>query len=164
VINVERPWLRAYVKMRASNAAEHFEKRHRQGDIDPIEPGTRVMIKDVRRESKSDSPYIGPFSIISFDDASQSYAVMDSTGCILNRRVTLDMLKLVPLATNESDLEYEVERLVNHKKVKGEYSYQVKWKGFDELTWEPVGNILDDNLVRRYWTQRHNNKVSKTEV
>ena len=161
VVSIERPWLRAYINLRANKAAAHFEKKHKLGDLDPLKPGTMVMVKDVNRESKNDSPYIGPFSILSFEDNSQSYALVDSTGSHFNRRVTLDMLKIVPLARKLSDDEYEVEYLMNHKKVNGQYQYQIKWKGFNEPTWESANNILDDNLIRRYWSQKNNSKLKK---
>ncbi|CAG8451728.1 13032_t:CDS:2 [Funneliformis caledonium] len=44
----------------------------------------------------------------------------------------------------ESDLsgdEYEVEAIENHKYVDGKNYYRVKWKGYDERTWEPSQNL-----------------------
>ena len=37
--------------------------------------------------------------------------------------------------------EYHVEKILCKKIVKKEWLYEVKWKGFDETTWEPKANI-----------------------
>ncbi|CAI2176388.1 1009_t:CDS:10 [Funneliformis geosporum] len=37
--------------------------------------------------------------------------------------------------------EYEVEAIEKHKCVDGKYFYYVKWKGYDERTWEPTSNL-----------------------
>jgi hypothetical protein len=155
VIDVERPWLRAYISLRAHKTADNFEKKHRTSNLEPLQPGTQVMVKDELRGSKNDSYYIGPYSIFSFDENSQSYLVVDSLGSIFNRRVTLDKLKTISLARQpERENEHYVEGLLNHKKINGNFYYLVKWQGYEKPTWEPVGNILDDNLIRRYWVSK----------
>jgi hypothetical protein len=54
--------------------------------------------------------------------------------------------KSLPKATSDSESagegsEYEVEKIVNAKKKKGTILFQVKWKGFKELTWEQEDNL-----------------------
>jgi hypothetical protein len=163
-LDVERPYLRAFIQRRAQNNAEKFAKRHKQAPLDPIEPGTLVMVLDVNRSSKNESPYVGPYSIKSFDETSQSYIVTDSLGSPLNRRVTVDMLKILPLARkpeNEDEKEFYVDKLLKHRIKKGNYEYLVKWIGFDDPTWEPAENILDDNLIRKYWSTKSIIRKSK---
>ena len=39
--------------------------------------------------------------------------------------------------------EWEVEALIKHKRDKdGRLMFLTKWAGFDEPTWEPLGNFL----------------------
>jgi hypothetical protein len=44
---------------------------------------------------------------------------------------------------------------------KGKYYNLVKWIGFDDPTWEPAENILDDNLIRKYWSSKSIIRKSK---
>lgn len=41
------------------------------------------------------------------------------------------------------DVFYEVDSIVGKKKMKGRVHYQVKWKGCEETTWEPISNLSD---------------------
>ena len=38
---------------------------------------------------------------------------------------------------------YEVEKILDRKKIKGKYKYLIKWKGYsmDECTWEPLSSL-----------------------
>ena len=47
---------------------------------------------------------------------------------------------------------YEVEKIVNHKQVKGTKVYHVKWKGYRQKTWEPEENLTDFTR-ETYWNQ-----------
>jgi hypothetical protein len=44
---------------------------------------------------------------------------------------------------DEGEQEYEVEKILDSKKVSGRAQYLVKWKGYDTLenTWEPIENL-----------------------
>jgi hypothetical protein len=160
-LDVDRPWLRASIERRSQKMAEQFAKAHKQAPLEPIAPGTLVMLLDVNRASKNESPYVGPYSIKSFDEKTQSYLITDSLGSTFGRRVTVDMLKILPLARKPDDDQYYVENLLNHRKKNDKFEYLVKWVGFDETTWEPVENILDDNLVRQYWAKKSRIPKSK---
>ena len=48
--------------------------------------------------------------------------------------------------------EYEMEKIVNHKKEDGKLYYLIKWKGYEshENTWEPEYHILDPKFLRDY--------------
>ena len=43
----------------------------------------------------------------------------------------------------EEDDEYEVEKILKHKRINGRPFYLVKWKGYgtSENTWEPIANL-----------------------
>jgi hypothetical protein len=45
-----------------------------------------------------------------------------------------------PLDIIEGEQEWEVEQIVNHKGKKNR-QYQVKWRGYEEMTWEPEENL-----------------------
>ena len=67
-------------------------------------------------------------------------------------------------ADNEEDLdedEYEVEAILGHQSSdprthppelgkKPVMLYRVKWKGYDELTWEPASSFEDTAMVQSY--------------
>ncbi|KAG0322417.1 hypothetical protein BGZ97_006527 [Linnemannia gamsii] len=58
---------------------------------------------------------------------------------------------------NDDDEEYEVERVVGHKRAgtrrTGALSYLLKWKGYDSSsnTWEKEANVHCEDLVEDYW-------------
>lgn len=60
---------------------------------------------------------------------------------------------------------YEVEKIVSHHESdprthpakfgrKPIMLYQVKWKGYEALTWEPIDSFDNDELVNKYWAKR----------
>jgi hypothetical protein len=46
---------------------------------------------------------------------------------------------------DNTEQEYEVEQILNHKWVSGKPYYLVKWKGYDTLEniWEPIKNLMN---------------------
>jgi len=47
--------------------------------------------------------------------------------------------------------EWEVERIVRHKGSKN-VSYQVKWTGYEDMTWEPEENLKNSaDVIADYW-------------
>jgi len=54
--------------------------------------------------------------------------------------------------------EYEVEKVLKKRSRKGKTEYFVKWKNFNETTWEPVANLTNaENLIDEF------NKTQETE-
>lgn len=45
----------------------------------------------------------------------------------------------------EDGVEFEVERVVGHRDVRGSRQYLVKWKGYGEFenSWEPAANLAN---------------------
>ena len=67
-----------------------------------------------------------------------------------------------PPATIEDDhLEYEVEAILNVKKVRHGVKYLVKWLGYpaEENTWEPCWNLTNVALVLKDFFQQHPDKA-----
>ncbi len=54
----------------------------------------------------------------------------------------------------EGEPEWEVERIIKHKGTKN-IRYQVKWKGYDEMTWEPKDNLRNSKeSISDYWNRK----------
>ncbi|KAE9166686.1 hypothetical protein PF005_g29102 [Phytophthora fragariae] len=46
--------------------------------------------------------------------------------------------------------EFEVEKIIEMKFVRGEPKYHVKWKGYDETLWEPESNLHCPDLLNKF--------------
>ncbi|KAI9265112.1 hypothetical protein BDA99DRAFT_42793 [Phascolomyces articulosus] len=55
-----------------------------------------------------------------------------------------------------SEDEYEVERIVDHRKVGKKLQYYIKWKDYsdEDNTWESEANVFATSLINEYWTDR----------
>ena len=117
---------------------------------DELIPGTVVMIKDPLyllhpslRPTK-EPQWIGPYTIVR-RTLYGPYMLRDDTGDMYPRQVNYDQMKVVyspkdiPAdgSTDEDDT-YEVDYILDHKEVNGQYQYLIKWKYYDkkEATWE----------------------------
>ena len=58
---------------------------------------------------------------------------------------------VVPATEPEAEPEYEVEIVLDKRIKKGKLEYFVKWKNYDETTWEPLSNLLNvRDLIDEY--------------
>jgi hypothetical protein len=80
------------------------------------------------------------------------------------------MAKYVDInAFNECEVleeEYTVEKILDKKKIKGEFKYLVKWEGWDEKdsTWEPLENLQNvQGLVEQFEDQLLEKKRKRDE-
>jgi hypothetical protein len=55
--------------------------------------------------------------------------------------------------SGEEHLEYTVEDIVDERVRKSQTQYQVKWTGYEALTWEPRANVIDTEAYAR-WVAR----------
>ena len=47
--------------------------------------------------------------------------------------------------------EYEVEKVLKKRNRRGKVEYFVKWKNFNETTWEPLANLTNaQNLIDEF--------------
>lgn len=55
----------------------------------------------------------------------------------------------MPVVEPEEDVEYEVERILRHRVVKGKKEFLVRWKYFDagSDSWEPASNLQNARAV-----------------
>ena len=61
--------------------------------------------------------------------------------------------------SNSQEEEYEVEKIIGRGSVKdnGNVMYKVKWKGFNEDTWEPEENLAGcKHLIREFENAQKN--------
>eukprot|EP00455_Lapot_gusevi_P008523 TRINITY_DN1372_c0_g2_i1.p1 TRINITY_DN1372_c0_g2~~TRINITY_DN1372_c0_g2_i1.p1 ORF type:complete len:829 (+),score=-144.52 TRINITY_DN1372_c0_g2_i1:148-2487(+) len=140
----------------------NFDRRRKTfSGRNPLQEGTIVMIKDVRRNNKNEPVYIGKYTITG-QDGRGNYTLKDSAGTKLNRLVTIDQMKVLPHAPkpskDEQDQTWHVDELIDHRVMRGRHQYKVKWTGFDieQATWEPVENIEDTNLIKQFHEKSKN--------
>jgi hypothetical protein len=115
--------------------------------------GTAVMILDPQYIK---NPHTRPTHISKYLDTTYyiikrylngPYQVKDRHGNILDRHIPLDQMKVLRLARSYGELEkddediYEVESILDERKTKKRVEFQVKWRGYDELTWEPIEHL-----------------------
>ncbi|CAD8144184.1 unnamed protein product [Paramecium pentaurelia] len=87
---------------------------------------------------------------------------------------TIDILSIDQSSNPESNNQnqncqqeplYEVESIIMKKINKEESQYLVKWKGYSELTWEPLSNLQDCQLLLDEFDQQQtsNNVIITTK-
>jgi len=47
----------------------------------------------------------------------------------------------------DGNIRYEVEAIVGRKLVKGRVEFKIKWKGYDEISWEPIKNLVFTYII-----------------
>ena len=50
---------------------------------------------------------------------------------------------------------YNVERVLQHRVIKGKYEFLVKWSGYEDTTWEPALDLRSNKFLHLY-LQEHN--------
>ena len=55
--------------------------------------------------------------------------------------------------TNLSDI-YEFEKILDDQGKDGKKEYLVKWKYYDETSWQPASDFLADDAIREYNAKR----------
>jgi len=117
--------------------------------------GAIVMLTDQTRQNKFEPKYVGPYHIVRRTRNHGNYVLRDpSTGEVLDRNVPPDQLKLVSKKPRPSDLkdnQFEVSEILKHRGSPGKYEYYVKWKHYNDRTWEPASSFLDDTVIKNYW-------------
>ena len=65
------------------------------------------------------------------------------------------------MSDDEEGEVYEVEKILDKRKILGKKEYLIKWKGYDTTydTWEPVENLACDDKIKEFEKKR---KASKT--
>ena len=117
-----------------------------------LQATTRDPLCQKKFESKND---VGFYTIVR-RTRNGKYQLRDENDEILDRDVSADEFKLVMQQRSYGkDVESDVSENKNIKQYRGRsrlgiYEYQVKWKGFRELPWEPETNVCDTTLISDY--------------
>ena len=163
------------IALRARKVQKHYaqklEKMRRNVLIRDLPPGTQVMILD-EKYLKSPKPntepkYIGKYTIVR-REVNGPYVIRDSQGDEYHRKVPIDQMKVLfkpgslPAMKDDEDV-WIVEKLIDDELRQNHRWYQVKWKGFTDPTWEPTENILDQNLIDKYWRRKTGMKVVESK-
>ncbi|KAL4707671.1 hypothetical protein ACJJTC_014852 [Scirpophaga incertulas] len=61
--------------------------------------------------------------------------------------------------------EYEVEKIIDSKKIKGKLHYLIRWKGYaaDSDTWEPEHTVSCPDLINKFIEEKENSKAKETK-
>ncbi|XP_022834786.1 chromobox protein homolog 1-like [Spodoptera litura] len=62
--------------------------------------------------------------------------------------------------------EYEVEKIVDSKRIKGKLLYLIRWKGYsaDNDTWEPENTLSCPELINKYNDEKENSKTKESKA
>ena len=80
-------------KLFQKKTRENFDQTHKQ--FDSLLSGTRVMAVDQTRSTKWDPVYEGPYTVVK-QNRGGAYQLKDATGELLKRKMTMEMLKVIP--------------------------------------------------------------------
>jgi transposase InsO family protein len=145
--------------------AIYYDKRH--GSAPDLKKGEKVYllrrnIKTKRPSQKLDHQKIGPFTIEEKLGPVNYKLRLPKSMSKIHPVFHISLLEPAPKNAmiaedveidDDTEQEYEVERILNDKRVSGKPYYLVKWKGYDtsENTWEPIENLTGcHQLVQRY--------------
>lgn len=62
----------------------------------------------------------------------------------------------------DAEEEFEVEKIVDSKRIKGKLHYLIRWKGYsaDSDTWEPSNTLSCPDLIQKFNEEKENSKNS----
>ncbi len=67
------------------------------------------------------------------------------------------------VASELKENEYEVEKIINMKQKGGKVMFEIKWKGYEETTWEPEENLFCDQMVFDFLESKISGKAKKKQ-
>ncbi|RNA15108.1 chromobox -like protein [Brachionus plicatilis] len=87
---------------------------------------------------------------------------MSSRKSSSSKKVEIDQVQTLGQTETQGDEpEYEVETVMAKKVIDGHVFYQIKWKGYDEITWEPVEHCNCHDLIKKFEKKLKEEKKSK---
>jgi transposase InsO family protein len=155
------------IKLRQKNIQEKrvkfYNNLRAKVMLEDLPPKTQVMIQNPEllggSKNKNKPKFLGPYTIVQ-RTRQGPYLLQDLMGNRYNRLVPIEQIKpLRTLPIDDSHVEgdrWVVKKILNHhKNARGELTYEVQWKGWDETTWEPVA-YLDQcgGLISKYWASK----------
>ncbi len=168
-----RAWRRARVALlRAAQQQQRHANQHRR--IGPsLRPGQRVWLSTrdlpLHVESRKLAPrFIGPFKVIRRINP-VSYRLLLPRSMRIHPTFHISRLKAVvyyPLSPARKpppvphiiggQPAYTVCRLLDSRQIRGRTQYLVDWEGYgpEERSWVPARDILDQDLIRKFYRRR----------
>ncbi len=140
----------------------NFDQQHNTDK--PLEPGTKVMIKQVDRQA-GDTEYAGPYTVQRVNKGG-AYILVDVTGQEFPHRVPRKHIKVIELppavktesnpSESEEELEYEIEKVLDHKRDGPTTKYLVKWKGYphSQNSWITQEKSTGNQAIAAYWRSK----------
>ncbi|KAJ2879092.1 hypothetical protein GGI21_001741 [Coemansia aciculifera] len=63
----------------------------------------------------------------------------------------------------DNDEVYVVEKIIGHRNENGGQLFHIKWAGYPESenTWEEEGNVLDKDMLAKYWDEKRIEKAKR---
>jgi hypothetical protein len=178
VVSLVYPAINDKVKGVQAAYIKRLDKIRKKVIKDELVPGTVVQIKDplylINPSTKpfKEPTYIGPYTIIR-RSLYGPYILRDDTGQVYGRQVPIDQMKIVyspniiapeeKVDAIENDI-FEVDYIMDHRDIDGEFKYYVKWKGYDkdESTWVKQEDINDPQPIERYFKLLLNKRPIKS--
>ena len=67
-------------------------------------------------------------------------------------------------ANNDSEIEYEVEKIKDKRIINGKIEYLIKWMNYtdEESTWEPIENMKNSKLLIEEYENQHLNEENES--
>jgi hypothetical protein len=171
--DVEQAW-----KIFKENVLPGLEKRvievkqKQEGRLDSrkqigvLQPGTKVMALDQTRGSKWDPVYEGPYEVIQ-QHTGGAYSLKDSLGRTMERRQTVDMLKVITepnsaeIRPKKSGKHYSVETIKGHRQTSNGFEFLVKWKNYSDKdnSWVKAEDFNGQKMIKKYWKSNSNSNT-----
>ena len=102
-----------------------------------------------KRTTKWQQHWEDPFHIAKYNNETKGYSLECIDGKVLEAEVSIAQLKVIPGETNLFDI-YEFEKILDDQGKDGEKEYLVKWKYYDETSWQPASDFLANNVIQKY--------------
>ena len=117
-----------------------------------LKVGDWVVQEVQKRNSKLGERWEGPYEVKGFDEERGGYSLQELDGRLLKDLSPIEHLKVVEKALDKEQA-YEVEKIVGHRGGVNDREYQIKWKGYDELSWERREMFNEVKIIEDYWSK-----------
>lgn len=144
------------LKESQSASRERVDKSN-AGKLRVLEVGSQVYMEIAGMLGKLEPKYRGPYKVVGVTRLG-NYILETLKGKQLKNSVHISKLK--PCLSEDEEEAYEYEAILGHRMNEGSLEYQVKWKGYNDPTWEPETNFDDDGDLKDYWRQ-YNSKFDE---
>ena len=117
-----------------------------------LKVGDWVVQEVQKRNSKLGERWEGPYEVKGFDEERGGYSLQELDGRLLKDLSPIEHLKVVEKALDKEQA-YEVEKIVGHRGGVNDREYQIKWKGYDKLSWEWREMFNEVKIIEDYWSK-----------